>query len=65
MKKIHVSGFWIVFGVTTAIIGKTIHGSTGWAIADGFFSVIAWCKWLICQEVNLSIVKESFNFFLK
>jgi hypothetical protein len=26
---------------------------------------LAWCKWLICQQVNLSIIKETFSFFLR
>ncbi len=63
--KIHISAFWIFFSVATGIIGKTIHGSTGWAIFDAIFSGWVWCKWLICHEVNLSIIKESFNFLSK
>jgi hypothetical protein len=26
---------------------------------------LAWIKWVICQEVNLSIIKQSFEWFLK
>jgi hypothetical protein len=56
---------YILLQLPTAMIGYTIHNSIGWAIVDFLFAPIAWCKWLICQEVNLSIIKETFHFFLK
>ncbi len=56
--------FSLVVGLCTGIIGHTIHGSVGWAIADGIFSFIAWAKWLICQEVNVSVIRDAFSFFL-
>jgi hypothetical protein len=54
---------YLIFAVLTAMIGKTIHGSTGWAIADFFFCPFAWIKWLICHEVTLSIIKKTFTWF--
>ena len=67
-KKVTIKVFnfpYILFQLPTAMIGYTIHKSFGWAIMDFIFAPIAWCKWLIMQEVNMSIIKETFNFFLK
>lgn len=54
----------ILIAIATAIIGHHIHGSFFWSIVDFLFWPIAWIKWLICQEVSISIIKESFAFFL-
>jgi len=52
--------------VATAMVGYNInHGSLGWAIMDFLFAPLAWCKWLICHQVNLSMVKYTFNFLLQ
>jgi hypothetical protein len=67
-KKVTIKVFnfpHILFQLPTAMIGYTIHKSIGWAIMDFIFAPIVWCKWLIMQEVNMSIIKETFNFFLK
>lgn len=60
-------GSWktVIFGLPTAIIGYAIHGSVGWAVFDLFFWPLVWIKWLICQEVNLSIIEGAFSFFLQ
>ena len=55
----------IIIQLPTAMIGYAIHHSIGWAIMDFIFWPIAWCKWLIMQEVNISIIKQTFDFFLK
>ncbi|MDC7248577.1 MAG: hypothetical protein PQJ49_01500 [Sphaerochaetaceae bacterium] len=62
--SINIGGAWIL-GLPTAIIGHHIHGSIAWAIFDFLFYPIAWIKWLICQDVNMTIIKEAFDFFLK
>lgn len=54
----------VLFSTATAMIGYHIHNSIFWSIMDFIFSVLAWVKWLICQEVNLTIIKETFSFFL-
>jgi hypothetical protein len=54
-----------IFGILTAMIGYNIHHSIFWSIIDFIFSPLVWCKWLICQEVNMSIIKKTFEFFLK
>ena len=50
--------------VATAMVGYHIHGSVFWAIMDFLFPFFAWAKWLIMHQVNLSIVKATFSFFL-
>jgi len=56
---------YIAFSLATAIIGNNIHGSTFWSVMDFLFSPIAWLKWAICKEVNLTIIKSSFEWFLQ
>jgi hypothetical protein len=56
--------FYTIVAILTAIIGHEIHGSVFWSIVDFFFWPFAWLKWLILQEVNMTIIKEAFSFFL-
>jgi len=56
---------WVIFDIATAMIGYRIHGSIFWSIMDFIFSPLAWIKWFIFQEVNLTIIKETFSFFFK
>jgi hypothetical protein len=55
----------IIFALPTAIIGYNINQSGFWAFIDFLFWPLAWIKWVICQDVNLSIIKQSFEWFLK
>ncbi len=65
-KNTRISGtLYLLFCVATAIIGNTKNHSLGWAILDGIFAPLAWVKWLICQEINLTIINHAFSFFLK
>ncbi len=54
----------LLCALCTAMIGHTIHHSVFWAIVDFLFWPLAWCKWLVCHEVNLTIVRQTFSFFL-
>ena len=55
---------WVMGG--EAIIGYTINqGSVFWSIIDFIFWPLAWLKWVICQEVTLTIIKHSFDWFFK
>ncbi len=54
---------YLVFSLSTAVIGHKIHGSAFWAVVDFLFPIIVWLKWLICQEVTLSVIKSAFAFF--
>lgn len=60
-----LEGLYVIFCICTAMIGYNIHHSLFWAIVDFFFTPIIWCKWLICQEVSLTIIKSTFVFFFK
>lgn len=54
----------LIVAVITAKVGYQIHHSVAWSIMDFLFFGFAWIKWLLCNEVNLSIIKEAFSFFL-
>ena len=56
---------YLLFCVCTGIIGYHKHHDIFWAIIDSIFSPIAWIKWLIYEEVNITLIKHSFEFFLK
>ena len=55
----------IIFAIPTAIIGNSIHGSFWWTIFDLVLWPISWIKWAIYQEVNVTIIKNAFNWFLQ
>jgi len=56
---------WFPCAICTAIVGNAIHHSIFWSICDVIFIPLAWAKWLICQEVNMSIIRSAFSFFFK
>lgn len=68
-KDTSINGRLTVGGLTvsilTAMVGNTIHGSVFWTVMDFLFAPLPWLKWIIFQEVNLSIIKETFSWFLK
>jgi hypothetical protein len=55
----------IIFSLPTAMIGYQIHSSGFWAFMDFIFWPLAWIKWVIFQEVTLTIIKSAFDWFLK
>jgi hypothetical protein len=46
------------------MVGYTIHGSLFWAIVNFIFAPLSVAKWLICHELTLSVLKETFSFLL-
>lgn len=54
---------YFIFSVLMAMIGYTIHGSIFWSIMDFLFSAIALVKWIICHEITLTVIKETFTWF--
>lgn len=54
----------LVFCACTAMVGYTIHHRIFWAICDFLFSPLAWIKWLVLHQVNLTIIKTTFSYFL-
>ena len=65
MSKKEGSTLYIIFAFITSMIGYNIHESIFWSIMDFIFAPLAWCKWLLCHEVSLSIIKDTFSFFFK
>lgn len=55
---------WLI-GVPTAIVGYAIHHSFFWSVMDFSFYPLALVKWLVFQEINLSLIKTAFSFFMK
>ncbi len=64
-KKTTLSITGIIVSTLTAMVGNTIHQSVFWTVMDFLFAPLPWLKWLIFQEVNLTILKETFSWFLK
>lgn len=59
------NGFGIIGAVAPAIIGWSMHGSVFYTIMDILFWPLVWCKWLIMQQVTMTIIKNAFSFFFK
>lgn len=62
MKK-ETSFIYFIFSILTAMVGYTIHGSIFWSIMDFLFTPLTWLKWILCHEVSLTIIKETFSWF--
>lgn len=56
---------YTMFCIATAMIGYTIHHSIFWSIFDFIFTPVAWIKWLVLHQVNMSIIEQTFSFLLK
>ena len=61
---------YFIASVATGMIGYDVnvinlHSNFPlfWSIMDFFFAPFAWMKWLICQEVTLNLIKNTFHFF--
>ena len=56
---------YMIVCLLTAMIGYTIHNSIFWSIMDFIFTPLAYMKWIIYHEVNITIIKETFAWFFK
>lgn len=56
---------WMVWNTVSAMVGYHIHHSIFWSCVDWVFSVLVWAKWLICHEVNVTVLRDTFSFFLQ
>lgn len=54
---------YMFIAVIVAMIGYTIHGSLLWSIVNYLFWPIAIVKWLICHELTLAVIKQTFAWF--
>lgn len=56
---------WLIFATITSMIGYTIHNSIVWSIFNFVAAPLSWVWWFFNHEVSLSVVKTTFNWFLK
>ncbi len=56
--------FWLIMATCSAMTGFQIHHSIAWACVDFLFWPVALIKWLICHQINLSLIQATFSFFL-
>lgn len=54
---------YLIGCLLTSMVGFQIHNSIFWSIVDFFFAPLVILKWIICKEVTLKIVKQSFEWF--
>jgi hypothetical protein len=54
-----------ICAIVTGIIGYHINDSLFWAVIDFLFWPFVWAKWLICQNVNMTIIRGALSFFFK
>jgi hypothetical protein len=59
------SFIYFFIALATGMIGYQIHHSGFWSVIDFLFYPIVWVKWLVFQEVNLTIIKSAFAFFFQ
>jgi L-lactate permease len=53
-----------VLAVVVGMIGyKLNNDSFFWGIVDGLFYPIALIKWIVCDELTLTLIKQTFPFF--
>jgi hypothetical protein len=65
MKRLITSILWMAWNTGTAMVGYHIHHNPFWACVDWVFSIVVWAKWFIFREVTLSIIRDTFSFFLQ
>ena len=66
MQVKYYSPFNSVLAVIVGMIGyKLNNDSLFWGIIDGLFYPIALIKWIVCDELTLTLIKQTFPFFFK
>jgi hypothetical protein len=56
---------YIAFCLFTSMIGYHKHHDISYAILDWIFAPIVWIYWFVTQQINLTIINETFAFFFK
>lgn len=46
----------------TAMIGYQIHHSVFYSILNFIFAPLSWLVWLVCHDVNMTIIHKAFDF---
>lgn len=63
-KVYYQSSFNTVLAVIVGMLGYRLNDdSLFWGIVDGLFYPIALIKWIICEELTLTLIKNTFPFF--
>lgn len=68
MKKLSAI-IYSIFCIAVAMVGYNINVAANsnwplfWSIMDYIFTPITIAKWMICQQLNISIIKHTFAFF--
>jgi hypothetical protein len=65
MRSFFTAILWTFWSTATAMVGYHIHHSIFWSCLDWVFSILVWAKWLICHDVTLSVIRDTFSFFLQ
>lgn len=68
-KQNNMNQFWkiiyVLFCIATAVVGNEIHHNAFYAICNFLFAPLSWLVWLISHDVNMTIIKDAFSFFLQ
>ena len=60
----YYSSFNSVAAVIVGKLGYTLNNdSLFWGIVDGLFYPIALIKWIFCEQLTLTLIKNAFPFF--
>ena len=68
MKQLS-SLIYVIFCVATGMVGYNINVAANsnwplfWSVIDWLFAPFAIAKWLICHQLNISVIKHTFAFF--
>lgn len=63
-KIYYRSSYNYVLATLTGMIGYNINNnSICWGIVDGIFYPFAIIKWIVCEQLTLSLIKQTFPFF--
>jgi hypothetical protein len=62
---------YLIVATGTSMLAYPINVANGawfprfWCVVDFFFWPFAWIKWLVFQEINMTLIKETFSFFFQ
>jgi shikimate 5-dehydrogenase len=56
---------YLILCILTAMVGYTIHHNVGYAVLNFIFAPISIAYWLVTHQINISVLRETFSFFLK
>jgi len=70
MNKLIGSIVHLLIQIATAMLAYTINVNANsscplfWAIVDFFppFTWIAWIKWFVCHQINMTVIHQTFSF---